>query len=79
MKLENVLIVVYFLTIVLWLFISIDKEPLSFVRTSFAIAMNLCIIFGIIGYLIGEEEQKKIKEKRKMLEKYLKKNKGEQR
>lgn len=71
MKLENIFILLSFITLIVWLFIGIENPLLELNRPIFAICMNMFVVFYIIGYLKYEKEQKYICAKRKIMIRYL--------
>ena len=76
MKLDDVLIIINFIFILLLAVLGVDNQLFMYNRPLFAIFMNLCIVFGIIGYSIGEEEQKQIRKQQKIIEKYFEERYG---
>lgn len=75
MKFENIIIIFSILLLLAFAIVGIENPILSWYRPAFTITMDLAIVFGRIGYIIGCARDKKYEQARKDLIKYLEKHK----
>ena len=77
MKFENIIIIFSILLLLAFAIVGIENPLYSWDRPMFTITMDLAAIFGIVGYSIGYERDKKYIQAQKDLIKYLEKHKKE--